>query len=135
MIANLVSLHQLFSFIEMQSPTFITAPSNPTSVVEGDSITLEWRYNLSGVFRSVEFRHPDVPFIADKFRSDPIRIRTEYQGRITVNVTDTFTSITFLSVNRGDSRTYRFVVQNQNQDDPAALNQIILEVKCKCELL
>ena len=135
MIANLVSLHQLFSFVEMQSPTFITAPSNPTSVVEGDSITLEWRYNLSGVFRAVEFRHPDVPFIADKFRSDPIRIRTEYQGRITVNVTDTFTSITFLSVNRGDSRTYRFVVQNQNQDDPAALNQIILEVKCKWELL
>ena len=119
----------------MQSPTFITVPSNPTSVLEGENITLEWRYNLRGVFRSVDFTHPDVPFIADKFRSDPIRIRTEYQGRITVNVTDTFTSITFLSVNRGDSRTYRFVVQNQNQDDPAALNQTILEVKCKWELL
>ena len=119
----------------MQSPTFTTAPSNLTTVEEGENITLVWRYNLSGTFRSVEFRHLGVAFIADKLSSGPIRIRTEYRGRIAVNMTDTFTSITFLSVNRGDSRIYYFEVQNNNQDDPAALIQTKLEVQCKWELL
>ena len=32
----------------MQQPVVTVATSNPTEVLEGENITLEWRYNLAG---------------------------------------------------------------------------------------
>ena len=100
------------------------------SVVEGESVTLEWTYNIGGGgFRQAEFVTQGVSFIVDRFRQEPVVIISAYVGRVTANITETNASITFLAVNRKDSGTYDFIVYNENRltDDRA------LEIEVQCE--
>ena len=100
------------------------------SVVEGESVTLEWTYEAGGsAFRQAEFVTQGVPFIVDRFRQDPVAVNSKFVGRVTANITETNASITFLAVNRSDSRTYDFRVQNENREsDTRALD---IEVQCE----
>ena len=101
------------------------------SVVEGDSVTLEWTYNIGGGgFRQAEFVTQGVPFVVDRFRQESVAIGEGFEGRVTANITETNASITFLAVNRSDSRTYDFIVHNENrQTDSRALD---IEVHSEC---
>lgn len=114
----------------MQAPTITLAPSSPVSVVEDESVTLEWTYNIGGAgFRQAEFVTQGVPFVVDRFRHESVAINSAYVGRVTANITETNASITFLAFNRKDSGSYYFIVHNENrQTDDRALD---IEVQCE----
>ena len=100
------------------------------SVVEDDSVTLEWTYDIGGGgFRQAEFLTQGVPFIVDRFRQEPVVIISAYVGRVTANITETNAFITFLAVNRKDSGTYDFIVQNENR----LTDERALEMEVLCE--
>ena len=122
---------RIIYLLESQAPTITSAPSSPVSVVEGESVTLEWTYNIGGGgFRQAEFVTQGVSFIVDQFRQEAIAIGPAFVGRVTANITETNTSIKFLAVNRSDSRTYDFIVHNEyRQTDDRALD---IEVLCEC---
>ena len=130
--ASTSDLHvsRIFCLSESQAPTITSAPSSPVSVVEGESVTLEWTYDLGGsAFRQAEFDTAEVSFVVDRFRQEPVAINSAFVGRVTANITETNASITFLAVNRSDSRTYDFIVQNENRlTDYRALD---IEVQCE----
>ena len=98
--------------------------------MEGESVTLEWTYEAGGsAFRQAEFATQGVPFVVDQFRQEAIAVGPAFVDRVTANITDTNASITFLVVNRNDSRTYDFVVHNENRlTDDRALD---MEVQCE----
>ena len=116
------------------TPVFTTQPRNPVHVVEGDNITLEWMYNFgTRSFRQLTFlRNSDALDIADKVPGDIVPyIASAYRGRLLVNVTDTYTSITFLGVKRTDSTSYSLKIVSSNRD--RATSQVEISVQCKYE--
>ena len=118
-----------FCHLESQAPNITSAPSSPLQVVEGENVTLEWTYNTGGsAFEEAEFGTQGFPFIVRKTRGASIRITSAFDGRLTADITETNASITFLAVNRGDSRVYDFSVLNQNE---FTLKQVTMDVQCK----
>ena len=100
------------------------------SVVEDESVTLEWMYNIGGGgSRQAEFLTQRVPFIVDRFRQEPVVIISAYVGRVTANITETNASITFLAVYRKDSGAYDFIVHNENR----LTDERALEIEVHCE--
>ena len=118
----------------MQQPVVTEAPSNPTEVFESDNTTLEWRYNLSG--RPLELmrltRLDQSGFIVQKLSS--LRIRSTLQSRVQANVTDTFSSISFVGVVEDDEGIYRLEIQNDDEINPEASNEIMLRVLSEYEI-
>ena len=100
--------------------------------MEGEkNVTLEWTYNAGGsAFRQAEFDTQGVAFVVDQFRQEAIAIGPAFVGRVTANITETNASITFLAVNRSDSRTYDFTVHNENRETDHTVLDI--EVQCEC---
>ena len=122
---------RIFCLSESQAPTITSAPSSPVSVVEGESVTLEWTYDLGGsAFRQAEFDTAGVSFVVDRLRQEPVAINSAFVGRVTANITETNASITFLAVNRGDSKSYEFTVENEDRNSDA--KTLDMEVQCEC---
>lgn len=116
----------------MQQPVITAAPSNPTEVLEGENITLEWRYNLSGPFLLARFTRTGLSgFIVQKV-GNFLRIP---DSRVEANVTDAFSSISFVGVVRDDDDDYQLEIQNQNPSNNEATTEIRLRVLCKYEML
>lgn len=68
--------------------------------------------------------------IVDKFAGDKMPyITSAYRGRLLANVTDAYTSITFLRVNRTDSTTYTLTVADSFREHAAS--QVEISVMCK----
>lgn len=86
-------------------------------VVDGKSLPLQWTYSFGeSSFRQAFFSTDGVSFIVEKSKTDDFEfIDGAFQGRITANITETTTNITFLAVNSGDSRTYVFHVVGENR--------------------
>jgi len=102
--------------------------------VEGQSVTLEWTFDLHGV----RFLYGEIFFeddqgktrLIDKVTDSSPEIDPAFSGRITGNITDSFSSVTFLEVNRNDSKTYEFDVRDfNNRATPPS--RVKLEVLCK----
>ena len=122
-----------FSFVEMQQPVIKVAPSNSTEVLEGENVTLEWRYNLGG-----------RPLLLMRFtRTVPSRVIVQKlsntllipDSRVQANVTDAFSSISFVGVVRDDDGDYQLEIQNDDvQNNPIAQYDLSLRVLCKYEI-
>ncbi len=112
---------------------FTKEPPNPFLAVECNNITLEWTYNFgSGSFRQLLFGNADTPTMVDKLAGEKVPwIAPAYKGRLLVNVTDTYTLITFLKVNRNDSTTHSLTVSNSNRE--RAKSYVDITVECKYE--
>lgn len=68
--------------------------------------------------------------IVDKFAGDKMPyITSAYRGRLLANVTDAYTSITFLKVNRTDSATYRLAIVDSLRE--RADSKVEISVMCK----
>ena len=118
-------------FLELQAPTITPAFSSPLLVVEGESVTLEWNYNLHGVdFLQMRFSI-GATLVLQKFQTNAAFITASFRGRITENVTESFASVKFLSLNRTDSNTYTLTVTNSNGDE----NFDTVEIQVRCKLL
>lgn len=99
-------------------------------MVEGERVTLEWTYNTGGsAFQEAELRSQGFAFIVRKTVGASTIIVPPFYGRLTANIKETNASITFLALNRSDSRTYDFVVVNQAFR--TALQQFTMDVQCK----
>ena len=99
-------------------------------MVEGERVTLKWTYNTGGsAFQEVDLRSLGFAFIVRRTVGTSTIIPPLFDGRLTANITETNASITFLAVNRSDSRTYDFVVLNQ--DFRTALQVVTMDVQCK----
>ena len=133
-ITNRLFFFLLFFFlVEMQRPVITLAPSNPTEVLEGENITLEWRYNLSGrsfFLMRVTLEDP-TKLIVQKVNN----ILVVPDSRVQANVTDAFSSVSFVGVVRDDDGDYQLEIQNDDfQNINIARNEIRLRVLCKYEL-
>ena len=100
-------------------------------VVEGESVPLKWTYNSGGGgFRLAEFDRQGVTFVADRFRQEPVAINLAFVGRVTANITETNACITFLAVNRNDSGSYTFKIENENRG--GVERPLDIDVQCEC---
>ena len=98
--------------------------------MEGESVTLEWTYNLQGVdLNLVIFSIQGGTLIVQKFQTNAPLVSTIFRGQIAQNITESFASIKFLSINRTDSKTYALTVTNINGDQDVATAEI--QVQCK----
>ena len=99
-------------------------------MVEGESITLQWTYDVGGsAFFLAELDTQGVSFVVDRFSQGTVTIDSAFVGRVTANISETNASITFLAVYRNDSKSYDFMVQNTARlDDTRALD---IEVHCE----
>lgn len=111
------------------APTFTKVPPNQ-SPTEGNKITLEWRYTFgSGSFSQLQLFGKSIVIV---YKSGPAKdpyIAPAYRDRLLANVTDTDTSITFLTVNRTDSVTYTLTLISSFIE--IASSQVEISVKCK----
>lgn len=117
-------------FLSESAPAFTEEPRDQ-SAREGNNITLEWRYNFGGgSFRQLLFENTDVT-IVDKYADDKVPyITPAYSGRLQANVTDTYTSITFLRVNRTDATRYTLEISEKSTRERAK-SQVEISVECK----
>ena len=98
--------------------------------MEGKTVTLEWTYNLHGVaFYQMMFAIQGGAFVVTKTRSDAAFISSGFRGRITENITESFASVKFLSINRTDSNTYVMTVTNDN----GFQEHVTVEIQVQCE--
>ena len=118
-------------FSELQAPTITPAFSSPLHVVEGESVTWEWTYNLHGVaFYQTTFSFfQGVGFVVTKTQGGATFISSRFRGRITENITESFASVKFLSINRTDGSTYVMTVTNDNGLEERVTME--LQVQCK----
>jgi len=117
-------------FSSDSAPTFTIEPpvQNP---LEGNNITLEWSYNFgSGSYRQVIFGSDDISIIVEKSFSDNVPyIAPAFSGRLLANVTDIYTSITFLAVNRNDSNSYTLTIVSNSRE--SVDSKLEISVQCK----
>ena len=111
---------------------FTKKPTKQFPAVEGANVTLEWRYTFTEeeTFRQAVFAKGNVP-IVEKLASDsaPL-IQSPYSGRLHVNITNGYTSITFLGVNRLDKRSYRLEVSTYPYGQRSS-SEVEISVLCK----
>ena len=115
----------------MQVPVITAAPQGPLVVVEGQSLSLNWTYNLNGnnfLASFAKITDTGEVSIAERLLSNPASIKPAFTGRITGNITDSFASVTFLGVNSStDSGSYVFNIRNfVNEATPARVTITVL---------
>ena len=134
LIRGHVCFHRIHCrFSSGEAPKFTAKPQSTVIVVEGDNTTLEWMYNFGtgSLLRITFLRSSDSLDIVERISGViALYIDPAYRGRLLVNVTDTYTSITFLGVNRTDSTGYTLKIVTDN-GRPRSLVKI--SVQCKYE--
>ena len=119
-------------FLAMQTPVITLEPQSPMKVVEGQSVILNWTYNLNGDQLLISFGVIGESPVASKVSNLETVISDEYFGRVRANLTDSFSSITFLAVNDStDSRAYVFQVFNSGGS--SASSTVVIEVQGECK--
>ena len=110
---------------------FTAEPANPLLAVEGGNITLEWRYTFGqgGSFLGLHFGNAKTRTIAENL-AGKAWIHSKYRSRLLMKVTDNYTSITLLGVNRTDSGTY-FAEIVSNPDRERATSRVEISIQCK----
>ncbi|KAJ7347160.1 G2F domain [Desmophyllum pertusum] len=109
-------------------PVFTAQPPSTFLAVEGHNSTLKWTYNFgNGSFRQLIFlRNFDI--LVDKIYNDvPPYATPAYVGRLLVNVTDTYASITFLGVKRTDSTDYALKIVSKKRQSADSLVEISVQ--------
>ena len=125
----------MFLFIVELVPVFISQPSNPSTVLEGQNLTLHWSYNLDG--QSNE--HARISKVTDESgtttvvrrsgSSDAI-VSAGYENQFLASISDTEAILTILAVPRsGSGEKYSLVIFATNN----ILNSVIVEISVLCE--
>ncbi|XP_068685550.1 uncharacterized protein [Montipora foliosa] len=102
--------------------------SSPVLVLEGRPVTLKWTYSIQGdSFRRVEFRisGASVPIIEVSLSGNPFT----FDDRVSVNITATYLTIMFRTVDTKDSNNYTLVVLANGPTSGTADMKIIVQEK------
>ena len=111
-------------------PKFTKEPQNPSFVVEGDNITLEWEYTF-GESESFFFLTIVRGILAVVTKlSSALLIPSPYQGRLHANITDSYASVTLLGVNRLEMGSYKLTVSSQPNGES---NSSTVEISVLCK--
>ncbi|XP_068685552.1 fibroblast growth factor receptor 3-like isoform X4 [Montipora foliosa] len=100
--------------------------SSPVLVLEGRPVTLKWTYSIQGdSFRRVEFRisGASVPIIEVSLSGNPFT----FDDRVSVNITATYLTIMFRTVDTKDSNNYTLVVLANGPTSGTADMKIIVQ--------
>ena len=110
---------------------FTEEPKNPFLAMEGDNVTLEWRYSFGKDDSLSQALFEKEKQIVDRYNpSRPPWIKSSYRGRIFVNITNDYTSIILLGVKRTDEGSYRFTVVSE-RDRERIENELEISILCK----
>lgn len=111
-------------------PKFTKEPQNPSFVVEGDNITLEWEYTFgeSESFFFLTIVKGNLAVVTKLLST--LLIPTLYQGRLHANITDSYASVTLLGVNRLEMGSYTLRVSSQPDGES---NSSTLEISVLCK--
>ncbi|XP_068685600.1 uncharacterized protein [Montipora foliosa] len=118
----------LLVFPETESQVTITPHfSSPVLVWEGQPVTLKWTYSIQGsALQRMEFRIPGENLaIAEAFLTGKPIIRDD---RVTVNITETYATIMFRTVDRDDSKNYTLLVLTSGGSAGTAYVKITVQV-------
>ena len=118
-------------FVLSGAPVFTEEPKNLFLAVEGDNVTLEWRYSLGKDVSLSQVLFEKDTQILDKY-SPFVKpwIKPSYRGRILVDITNYYTSIIFLGVKRTDEGSYKLTVISS---EDRARNESKLEISILCK--
>ena len=136
--------HFISGFVELQPPEFTAEPPKPITVVEGNNLSLEWRYDLGvgGSIRRIDFHEtsssPSVLILEVSsvghypVNQTPDVLVDSYNGRLQANVTETQTSITILGANRTvDSKEYQLDVNPVGSSRISSAVTVLVQCKYK----
>ena len=119
----------MVSYPPDSAPTFTEEPLDQY-LVEGNNITLEWRYTFGrGSFRQLQLLAKTIVIVYKFFSDKDPYIDRACRGRLLANVSDTYTSITFLRVNRTDSATYTLSLMS----NPIEVTDSQVEILVMCK--
>ena len=104
----------LLFFVELV-PVFIAVPSNPSSVLEGQNLTLQWSYNLDGqanaFTRIVNVTGGSQTAVAVRSGNNNAIVTAGYENQFKASISDTEAILTILAVPRSvNEETYRLVI-------------------------
>ena len=118
-------------FVLSGAPVFTEEPKSPFLAVEGNNVTLEWRYSLGKDLSLSQALFEKHTQIVDKYSPFlPPWIKQSYHGRILVNITNNYTSIILLGVKRTDEGSYKLTVVSSGN---RARNESKLEISILCK--
>ena len=99
----LLALLSFFYFLELQ-PTYLSQPSNPSTVEEGRDLILQWNYdlddqsNLATLFVNVTEGESSAPRIAMRRNNGNATVEAGYENLFRAIITDTQATLTILAV-------------------------------------
>lgn len=99
----MLALLSFFYFLELQ-PTYLSQPSNPSTVEEGRDLILQWNYdlddqsNLATLFVNVTEGESSEPRIAMRRNNGNATVEAGYENLFRAIITDTQATLTILAV-------------------------------------
>ena len=94
---------------------FISRPPNPSTVVEGQNLTLQWSYNLDGqaniLTRMINVTRGVSATIVSKIQNNNVIVSAGYEDQFAASISDTQATITILTVPRSiNQEIYRLFI-------------------------
>lgn len=117
------------SFVSSGTLKLTEEPQNPFLVVEGDNMTLEWRYTFGegDTFLSMYFEIGGLRPVS-KFLTI-LLITDSFQDRLHASITNDYASITLLGVNRLETGSCKLELSSRNGKSTSSTVEI--SVLCK----
>ena len=120
-------------FIVELLPEFIAVPSNPSTVLEGQNLTVQWSYNLDGqthAFTSISnVTGGSGKFVATRSGSSKGIITGGYENQFEASMSDTEAVLTILAVPRSvNEETYRLSITTTSN---SLTSEVEISVLCE----
>ena len=96
-------------------PVITSEPSNPSTVVEDQNLTLQWSYNLDGqsiiVIRILNLIDGTTPKVAEKIGNNDAVVQLGYENQFRATISETQATLTILAVPRSfNKEQYRLLI-------------------------
>ena len=105
----------MFLFLVELEPVFISQPSNPSTVLEYQNLTLQWSYNLNGqanvLTRIGKVTGGWVTIVASRLQTNDATVTAGYENQFIASISDTEAILTILAVPRSvNEEKYRLLI-------------------------
>ena len=122
-------------FVVDPQPVFILQPSNPSSVVEGRNLVLQWIYNIGGKsILGARFRNVTGSTrinVAVRSGNNNASVEAGYENQFRATISDTHATLTILAVPRTlDEEKYELAVVFDDFTDFSS-GEVKISVLCK----